>query len=133
MQILPNESMQQYRGRQKREMNAANDALNLKEGDPILYGSRPTCFHPRMVDRHRPVRMTRLEGEDLANFLAAEQEKEVERHKRDRAFAEREAFYNRNEVRDADAVRHIIEDRLKLVIDRLTPAEWRELREKLEA
>lgn len=133
MQRLPNESMQQYRGRQKREMNVANDALKLQEGEPIWFGRHPHRFRPHMVDRHRPVRLMRLEGEDLVAFLAGEKIKQAEQAVRSREHSEREAFYARQEVRDADVVRHIIEDRLKLVIDRLTPVEWAEFRKRLEA
>lgn len=133
MSRLPNESMQQYRGRQKRDTNAANDALNLKVGEPVQYCGRKARFELRTIDRVRPSRITRLEGDDLASFLVAEQEKQQQREISDRAQAENEAFYNRNDARDADAVRHIIEDRLKLVVDRLTSEEWAALRKKLEA
>jgi len=130
---LPSETMQQYRGRQKREMNDANDALNLQVGEPVQFGNRKARFEFRMFDRMRPTRFKRLEGEELTAFLEAEKEKQAERETREREAAERITFYDRPEVKDADAVRYILEDRLKLVIDCLTPAEWSELRKRLES
>lgn len=129
----PNETMQQYRGRQKREMNAANDALNLVVGEPIRCGGRHIRFHLGLIDRRNPKHMERLQLDDLIAFLAAEKIKQDEQAVRSREHSEREAFYARQDVRDAEMVRHIIEDRLKLVIDRLTPAEWAEFRKRLEA
>jgi hypothetical protein len=38
----------------------------------------------------------------------------------------------RSDIRDADSVRAAIELRLDQVIDRLTPAEWRDLAERLK-
>lgn len=128
----PHETMQQWRGRQKRERNAANDALNLQPGEPINNGGRFTRFQPHLIDRMRPVRITRLEGEELAQFLAKEKEREESKARDEQRIQERNAFYERPEVRDADAIRYILEDRLKVVIDRLTPTEWADLRSKLE-
>lgn len=133
MQRLPNESMQQFRGRQKRELNAANDALNLTVGEPIICGGRHTRFHADLIDRVRPSRMARLEGDALTAFLAAEKIKQDEQENRNREQAERAAFHARPEVKDAEFVRYIIEDRLTWIIDRLTPAEWAEFRKRLEA
>lgn len=128
-----NETMQQYRGRQKREMNAANDALNLTVGEPIRIGKVTERFHVGLIERTRPTRITRLEGNDLTAFLTKEMEWQKERKRRDLQQAEIAAFCSRNEVQDADAIRHILEDRLKLVVDRLTPQEWAEFRKRLEA
>ncbi len=129
----PSESMQQFRGRQKRELNAANDALNLKEGEPIQVGGRLVRFHARMIDRVRPSRMTRLEGDNLASFLTVESERAEKANRQAREQAEQDAFRTLPNVQDAYAIRWMIEDRLKEVIDRLAPEEWAEFRKKLEA
>lgn len=133
MNRLPNETMQQYRGRKKRETNLANDALDLKEGEPIQIGGRKARFHLRMVDRMRPYSMRRLEGDELSLFLATERSKQEQQDRITHAQAEREAFLSLPNVQDANAIRYILEDRLKEVIDRLTPAEWSEFRKRLES
>lgn len=128
-----NETMQQYRGRQKREMNAANDALNLQLGEPIRYAERSTRFYDGMIDRVRPSKISRLEGEDLASFLAKEKV-ELDRQQEIRTRQEaRDLFFTRQEAKDADAIRYLLEDGLQKIIDRLTPAEWSEIRKRLES
>ena len=129
----PNETMQQYRGRQKREMNDANDALCLKEGEPIWYGRGKTRFHPRMIHRQRPSRISRLEGEDLSSFLTEESAKRELDERDARVQRERKAFLALPHVRDAESIRWIIESRLMDVIALLTLAEWAEFGRKLEA
>lgn len=128
----PNETTAQWRGRIKRETNAANDALGLKEGEPILLGRIMKRFHPRMIDRVRPTQMTRLEGESLVSFLEFEKGRREHQERIEKLQAERDAFSALPHVQDADAIRYFLEDRLKDIIDRLTPAEWADLRKKLE-
>lgn len=124
--------MQQYRGRQKRELNAANESLHLDEGEPIMFGSRRTRYRVGMIDRLRPVRMRRLEGRELDEFLAEaiRNQFHLEQQKRDQQ--KRDEFNARRDVQDAHAVRHEIEWRLEEIIHRLDPEEWAALRERLE-
>jgi hypothetical protein len=129
---LPNETMQQYRGRQKREINAANDALKLEKGEPIRYGGRNIRYRPGMLDKHRPSQVTRLHGTELAEFLRKEKEEDERREKFARHNAEREKFRARQDVQDAETIRYLIESELEKIINRLTPAEWAAFRKKLE-
>lgn len=128
----PGETMQQYRGRQKRELNAANEALHLEEGEPIMFGGRRTRYRVGMINRVHPVKMRRLEGKELDEFLAEDIQNQLHLEQMKRDQQKRDEFYGRRDVQDACAVRTEIEMRLEEIIHQLDPEEWAELRKRLE-
>ena len=129
----PGESTAAFRGRERRERNDAVDALNLKEGDPIVYAGKFVRFSPaRHTRADRSYgwirRCTATEAQELVDREThrAEQDRISKEHRE-----EYDAFHARPEVQAANSVRHYIESHLKKIVDRLTPDEWTALAAKL--
>ena len=128
-----NETMQQYRGRCKRELNAANDALRLQPGEPVRWGSKHVRFSYRMIDRRCPSRFERLTGKDLAEFLAREKDGQEQIVKEEARREEREIFDARPEVQAAETIRYLIENDIRAIVGKLTSEEWLEFLRRLKS
>lgn len=128
------ESLIAFRGRERRERADAVDALGLKAGDPIKYGGQMTRFDPkrhvrkdmsyRFIRRLTPVEVKRLE---LVENETRDREKRNAEWQ-----TKRNAFNARPEVVAANHIRFEIENDLEAKIDKLTPAEWIALAERLK-
>lgn len=128
------ESLAAFRGRERRERNDAVDALGLKAGDPIYYAGRLTRFDPKRHTRsdRSYQNIQRLNLEDIKRLKTMEAE-DRERNERLQTHTHaQKIFRSRPEVQAADTVRYLIEDNLFSIIDRLTPAEWIALAERLK-
>lgn len=133
-QRQPGESVAAFRGRQRRERNAAVDALKLKDGDPVMYCSKRRRFDSKTMTKadryYQSIRvLTPSETRQLEEDERGRREREDEMA--DRA-KRREAYEARPEVKAARVVQYAIELEFEKAVECLSPEEWQAFAAKLQ-
>jgi hypothetical protein len=133
-QRQPGESLAAYRGRIRRERNAAVDALKLKDGDPVMYGGKLRRFNSKTMTKANPTYqhtrvLTPSETRQLENDEQGRRERDAELADR---VKRREAYEARPEVKAARVVQYAIELEFEKAVECLTPEEWQALAAKMQ-